>query len=212
MAKQDFLPDGDPQFQGHHDNLNVQLPSVAPKYNVTAPQQTEVSTDNVKVHTDFGDAASKRAASQAATTKKRATRRSVEGHVRALARQIKAHPAYDPADGQLLGIVGPEDTTDLTNAKPTLVLRNVTPGIIELGFNKSVSDGVRIETRRAGETNWTFLAIDTESPYVDNRANLAAGPETREYRAQYLEGDDPIGLLSDILSVTAPAGVAPVNP
>jgi hypothetical protein len=47
---------------------------------------------------------------------------------------------------------------------------------------------------------------------VDNCPNLAAGPETREYRAQYLEGDDPIGLLSDILTVTAPATSGPANP
>ena len=64
--------------------------------------------------------------------------------------------------------------------------------------------------RRAGETTWTFLAIDTEPPYVDTRANLGAGPETRQYRAQYLVGDEPIGQWSDILTVPGSGG--PVNP
>ena len=35
-------------------------------------------------------------------------------------------------------------------------------------------------------------------------ANLAVAPETRQYQAQYLTGDDPIGLMSDVLSVTVP--------
>ncbi|MBC7966598.1 MAG: hypothetical protein H7Z17_11835, partial [Fuerstia sp.] len=33
--------------------------------------------------------------------------------VRTLARRIKAHPAYTNAMGEQLGIVGPEDSTDL---------------------------------------------------------------------------------------------------
>ena len=53
-------------------------------------------------------------------------------------------------------------------------------------------------------TSFSFLAIDTESPYVDTRPNLAAGPETRQYQAQYLTGDDSIGLISDTLNVTVP--------
>lgn len=204
MAKQDFVPDGDPEFQGFHDNFKTQLPSVQAKYGVTAGQATEVNNDNAAVHTDLGDAVAKKAASQAATAKKRTTRRTVEGHLRALARQIKAHSAYDPADGQLLGIEGPEDTTDLTNAKPTLRTGTVVAGSVEITFNKSISDGVRIETKRGSETTWSFLAIDTEAPYVDTRSNLAAGPETRQYRARYISGDDPIGNDSDVLTVTVP--------
>ena len=42
-------------------------------------------------------------------------------------------------------------------------------------------------------------------PALWKRANLAAGPETRLYQAQYITGDDPIGLLSDVLTVTVPA-------
>jgi hypothetical protein len=43
------------------------------------------------------------------------------------------------------------------------------------------------------------------SPYVDTSPSLDSNkPETREYRAQYLDGDDPVGPLSDILPVTVP--------
>jgi len=48
------------------------------------------------------------------------------------------------------------------------------------------------------------LATDTTSAAVDARANLAAGPEMQQDQAQYLDGDDPVGLMSDTLTVTVP--------
>ena len=93
---------------------------------------------------------------------------------------------------------------DLTNVKPTLRTRSVTPANVDIDFNKSVSHGVRIFTKRGNETEWTLLALDTEPPYVDTRPNLAPGPETRYYRAQYILNDDPIGEWSEILVVTVP--------
>ena len=44
-------------------------------------------------------------------------------------------------------------------------------------------------------------------PYVDTRANLSPGPETRYYVAKFLGRDTLVGELSDILVVTVP-GVA----
>ena len=49
-----------------------------------------------------------------------------------------------------------------------------------------------------------FLARDTESPYVDTRANLTGGPETRYYVAQFLQKDAVVGEISDVLVVTVP--------
>jgi hypothetical protein len=48
----------------------------------------------------------------------------------------------------------------------------------------------------------SFPARDTQPPYVDTRPNLGPGPETRQYQAQYLDGDDLVGPLSDVLLVT----------
>ena len=55
------------------------------------------------------------------------------------------------------------------------------PGAVTVGFDKSISSGVRILGRRGTESVFSLLGIDTESPYVDTRANLGAGPETRQY-------------------------------
>ena len=50
----------------------------------------------------------------------------------------------------------------------------------------------------------TLLARDTEAPYVDTRASLGEGPETRHYRARYLKKDTLAADYSDVLVVTVP--------
>ncbi len=157
------------------------------------------------MQTDIDDATTKQKAAKAANTKKRNTIKTSRTNAGGIAKQIKAHPAYDEVDGQTLGIIGPEDTTDPTTAKPTLSLLTVTTGQVGIGFVKGIFDGIRIESKRGSETQFTFLATDTEPPYIDTRANLVAGQaESREYRAQYLDGDDPVGVHSDVLVVTVP--------
>ena len=49
---------------------------------------------------------------------------------RSLARRIKAHPNYSNSLGEQLGIVGPEDSTDLSQSQPTLKSLAVTPGSV----------------------------------------------------------------------------------
>lgn len=75
---------------------------------------------------------------------------------------------------------------------------------VTISFKKSVSSGVRILSKRGVETAFTLFAIDNASPDIDTRANLGTGPESRQYQAQYLVGDDPLGLVNDTLNVTVP--------
>jgi hypothetical protein len=71
-------------------------------------------------------------------------------------------------------------------------------GVVELDFDKSISDGVNIYAKRDGDADFVFLARDTASPYIDNRSLLAVGkPELREYKAVYVQSDAEIGLFSD---------------
>jgi hypothetical protein len=68
---------------------------------------------------------------------------------------------------------------------------------------KSTSDGVIIESQRGSEVDWTPMGTDRFAPWIDTRAPLVAGqPEVRRYRIRYLDGDDPVGLDSAVLSVT----------
>ena len=78
---------------------------------------------------------------------------------------------------------------------------SINPVSVTIWFDSSISSGIRLASKRAAETVFTFLAIETSSPYVDNRSNAAAGPETRQFRAQFLTGDDTIANFSDVLTV-----------
>jgi hypothetical protein len=117
-----------------------------------------------------------------------------------LARGANAHTT---ALGESLGIEGPEDTTDLSNAQPTLEGRSQGGGLVEISFNKSTSEGVNLCSQREGEALFSFLARDTASPYLDNRPLLVADkPEVRQYRAKYVVGDQEVGNYSDEMVVS----------
>jgi hypothetical protein len=71
-----------------------------------------------------------------------------------------------------------------------------------LAFVKRSHMGIYIESRR-GTGDWEFLAIETNSPYWDERALLAAGqPEVREYRVRYWDKGTPNGPWCDVIRIT----------
>ena len=204
MPRQDYIPDPDGDFITWFANYKTQLAATATTFGLTPAEVTAVEADFTAMQAKLNALTAKKAEQQAATADKRTARKAIEGRARALANRLKAHPGFTPALGEQLGIVGPEDTTDLTTAQPTLSAVSVMASAVTIGFDKSTSSGVRVLAKRGTESTFGFLVIDTESPYIDTRANLGAGPETRQYQAQYLFGDDPIGLLSDVLTVTVP--------
>ncbi len=137
------------------------------------------------------------------------SRTNAEKHARALAKRIKAHPAYTAAFGNLLGIVGPEDTTDISTLKPDITGEDKKGGVVEIDFNLANSEGADMDpegfrgySRRDGDADFKFLARDTSPTYVDNRALLVANkPEIREYKAVFVVGDIEVSQFSDEITV-----------
>ncbi|SRR6266542_2669451 len=79
-----------------------------------------------------------------------------------------------------------------------LLFKSGSGGVVELDFDKSISDGVNIYAKRDGDADFVFLAPDTASPHIDNRPLLVGTkPELREYKAVYVLSDAEIGLFSD---------------
>ncbi len=159
--------------------------------------------------TDYQNAvnmkATKKAEAQSATASCKATDQSTEDSVRAMVRRIKAHPAYTVAIGEQLGIERGGVTPPPSTTRPDLEAVSVLNGEVELKFIKNGFTGVEIESLRGEAAEYAFLARDTEAPYIDTRANVGTGPETRRYRARYLQKDTPVGEYSDVLVVTVPA-------
>lgn len=124
--------------------------------------------------------------------------------LRALVQRIKNHPNFSEAMGRDLGILAPAPPPPGV-PKPTV--RNARPlpmGQIEVVYSKGKFTGVLIESRRAGENAWSRLDKSFRSPFTDERALLTANqPELRDYRLRYLDGDQPAGDYSDVVTVTA---------
>lgn len=88
--------------------------------------------------------------------------------------------------------------------QPSLKARVETDYTVRLTFTMSGHDQLEIQSQRAAETVWAVIGFDTGSPYLDARPALVPGqPEMRRYRARYIDDDQPVGLWSDIVEVTA---------
>lgn len=122
--------------------------------------------------------------------------------------RIKAAPNYTEAIGQDFDIIGTEKDAldDTATARPTAKASAQPGSQVRIEFNKRGFDGVLIEGRRKGETDWTPLGVDLFSPFIDTRPPVQAGtPEVREYRLRFLLRDEAVGEWSDIISaITTP--------
>lgn len=119
----------------------------------------------------------------------------------ALMERIRNTAGFTTAIGEDLGIVPPAGETPLGD--PTFTTTAQPNSEVRVNWVKSSSDGVLVESQRAGETVWTVLGTDTSSPYLDSRPALVAGqPEVRRYRVRYVINDVPLGNYSAVASVT----------
>ncbi len=122
-----------------------------------------------------------------------------EKAIRATVARMKTHPAYTDNLGQDLGIVGDEQTVDIHTAQPELK-SSKDPSGWRIDFNlKGFFDGVNIYRKVAGEADFTFLALDTSSPYIDTDGT-AIKPGT-SYRAFYILSENEVGLVSNVVMI-----------
>ena len=203
MAKKDFMPTRESALLLMHNRFRTATAAQGTAYGLSAADVAAISADNAALYADIAAAASAAAAAKNATAAKKSTIKRVVRSTRAYARRIKTAPGYDEGVGEGMGIEGPQDTTDLSTAKPTLKLTDLHHASIQIAFNKSVSHGINLYCQRDGEALSSFLARDTNSPYVDNRPLRVTGqPEVRRYRAKYVLDDTEIGEFSDQAVIT----------
>jgi hypothetical protein len=203
MAKSDFIPDSDDSFKTWHDRFTAASGVIGGTLGISAGDLVNINTDNASIHTRIAASMAADAAAQQSTRDKKTARGFVETNTRKLAKRLKLHPSYTDALGEQLGIVGPEDTTALANAKPKVKAKALPHGVVEVGWTKGKADGVNIYSKRDNDADYVFLARDTQAPYVDNRPCLQAGkPEQRRYKAICVSNDVEVGQFSDEVVVT----------
>jgi len=202
MAKSDYVPTADNDFLAWLDNFIAQTDARRADLGLSEATLTALKAAGQDARAKSAANVQAQAAARHATEEKKASRRTVETSARAIARQIKAGGSYTDALGALLGIVGPEDTTDYATLKPTLTGVDQTGGIVVLSFPKLRTDGINIYEMDEATGKYAFLARDTVAPYVDNRPlRDPTKPELRRYTAVYVVGDEEVGLYSDELVV-----------
>ena len=118
------------------------------------------------------------------------------------AERIKSHPKYTTAIGEDCRIIAPAGA--LPPTQPTLQAVAETGFQVRLTFAMLGHDQLEIQFKRGAELDFSLLAYDTNSPYLDALAPVVAGqPEVRQYRARWRDDDQPFGDWSDIVQVTA---------
>ncbi len=123
--------------------------------------------------------------------------------IRGAVKRIKGSPGYTPTIGEALRIVASTPPVDPNTAKPPLRARPLTMFQAELRWKRGSFSGVLVQSQRDGEADWAELGVKTGTTFVDERAPQQAGkPEVRRYRQVYVKNDEPVGLWSDVVSVT----------
>jgi hypothetical protein len=223
MAKQDFIPSREDELIPWFENFSTKLPNYQVVLGLTAPELTAVTSDfllleatlltvnqakqeqrewvafkNVEFYGPLGEP-TPQVPGWPAPFALSAKPPGMLFRIRDLAARIKAHPAYTEQMGADLGIIGAEALGPIT-AQPTGSATPLAGFAVEVAFLKQGFAGVDVESQRGSEMTWTYLAFDAFSPYVDNRPPLVAGQaEQRRYRLRYRDGDEPVGVYSDVL-------------
>ena len=203
---QDFLPKKQDAYLKWHDKYLKELKLLPAGFGIAAAEVTQVEDQNDALHEKMSAVVDADAAAKVAHADLNTIITSSQATARGQARRIKPNPAYLPALGEKMGIVGPSDSTDVAQAQPQLKGTAKAGGVVEVGSDKlgGLVEGIHLSSQRDGDTGWVYLGSETHLPYVDNRPLLQPGkPEIRRYKAIFFLGKAEVGLASDILEITA---------
>jgi hypothetical protein len=202
----DFIPPGDDPRKTWATNFKEKLIANGPAVGLTLPEVTAAGLLCDPIIGRIDDKTAKKNAWQASVAAANSGNAADFTTLRTTIAQIKTNSGYTDAIGADLGIVGPVDTFDPNTYKAELKELVVSaPGQVTVNFGKAKGnlEAVHVYTRRQGTSPWTFLARDSQSPYVDTTPLAEAGkPEIREYRIRAVIADVEIGDYSDTQQIT----------
>ena len=199
----DFIPASDDALNLWLANFKTKLTTYADTLNVAADDVTNYQTQCEALTAAIVEVNTFHQQYKNKVKSKDDLRTHTVSALRTLINRIKTEAAYTQAIGTDLGVIGTMQHVDLSAAKPVLTV-STEGGKITVAFKRGQSNGIRLYCKRGNETAFSFLAMDTHSPYHDTRENLAAGTaEARQYYAYYIDNaDEQVGLQSDVVSVT----------
>ena len=224
MAK-DFIPNTWAAFADWTENFNTQLQVLAAKYGVSAGKITQTGKDadwvkywvpakvgakaQEKQLTDYADEIANGSLGNPQPAEPTwalpadppvAVAPGVKRRFREIAAFIKAQKSiYTQSDGELLGIVAPDEAgLSPETTAPDVKFHTMPNFALEAEFRKYGLDALRVEFRHKGG-NWQLAAILTSSPGVFNVIpNEPGSAEQIEIRAIFIEKNQNFGNYSPI--------------
>ena len=203
MRKNSFIPGRDSELDTFEENFRAKLSVHSAALGID-PEEAAAITSLINIHkTAFANMVDKRHASKAAKEENKAKKKILLSELRRISRQIKALKGYTEAIGDDLGIIGPQTVASDSGEKKPQITAKTSGHLVILKYKKNGSNGIRIYCKRGNETDYSFLALSTVSPFTDDRPNLqTAVPEKREYYCYFFDGSTETGRQSDIVKAT----------
>lgn len=122
---------------------------------------------------------------------------------RSFVRRLKESTNYNEAVGADYRVLPIQQQGVLPeNAQPKIKARAMASSEVDIDFSRGEFDGVEIELQRGESTDWNSIGRFYKSPAEDNNLPQTPNtPEVRRYRGRFLQGNKPVGIYSDIVSV-----------
>ncbi|MBK8552321.1 MAG: hypothetical protein IPL53_15140 [Ignavibacteria bacterium] len=205
MPKTDYVPKRDGDLDAYEQNFVNKLTTHATTLALDPAEVTAIKNTINNHRFSFANVISKRAESKSLNEENVVRKIAAVNEVRRAAKLIKSLKTYTNTIGDDLQIIGPDKPAiDITQLKPVLSVK-MNGNEVKLRFKREEADGIKIFSKRGSETEFTFLAISTQSPFDDNRPKMESSrPEQREYYAVFFEDTNDLGNKSDIVRATVP--------
>lgn len=203
--RDNIIPAREGDLNSFETNFLEKLNAYAESLSISASDLEKANNVLPSHNTSFINMNAKRAESRSATEGNNLKKEAAIYEIRRMVKVIKGSQGYTTEIGAALGILGSENHS-ANNSVTKPELKSIVDGSqVIIKFKKYGADGIRLYSKRAGESEFKFLAIDTSSPYTDSREKIEHGkPEQREYYAFYFEEDLETGLQSDTIKVIVP--------
>jgi hypothetical protein len=210
----DYVPANDTELCNWLRNfVNAVAPFTA-DLGVTADDVTPLSDTLTEFDGAVTDHVAKQAAAKGAVEAKKLKRAELENVLRPFVRRINNHPGmmdgirgtlglHVPNGGRTRSVAGSDVPGILaeTRSDQVIIHFGTDPGNEQLNGKPAWAKGCNIYRRKADESDFSLIAFDTASPYVDT----VHGPPTRvTYKAAYrATRDNDLGPSSEETTVTA---------
>ena len=121
-----------------------------------------------------------------------------------MVRRIRAAPAYSPETGALLGIIPSNPTPPpVADMQPTLKVASMPGSVVQVNFVRGRMNAVAVEMKLDNSETWSeagrFFKSPAEVVIPQNAENL---PRAVMLRARYVEGNNPVGQYSSIVTTS----------